>query len=258
MVRIREKIEDVFNPRYKYRPKRDILLASYPRSGNTWLRAVLAFLEVGVDPGSLRDLDGLVPDIHALPRVNDMLRQKRYIIKTHFSAHHHPVASRVLYIARDPRDAIPSYVRYVRGISGSGVAVREFVDRALLGDQWPGSWFEGVCSWRERSRRSPEAVRIVNFNRLRACEGAAIRDLSWFVDKPEDQARAALRRFTIERMKRLEVAGRRDGHTGGDGQWFIGEGRASRDHFSLVDERIRVLAPHYLPLMRDLGMDVDV
>ncbi|HEX4589745.1 MAG TPA: hypothetical protein VH120_07440, partial [Gemmataceae bacterium] len=42
----------------------DVYLASYPRSGNTWLRAVVAEIMFGSSGANIADLDRYVPDIY--------------------------------------------------------------------------------------------------------------------------------------------------------------------------------------------------
>src|SRR3954463_3484081 len=64
-------------------PERDVFLVSYPRSGNTWMRAVVACIETGVVPPDLLALDYVVPDMHLKTLRNRMVPRPRYIVKSH-------------------------------------------------------------------------------------------------------------------------------------------------------------------------------
>ncbi|MBZ5666518.1 MAG: sulfotransferase domain-containing protein [Acidobacteriia bacterium] len=133
----------------------DILLASYPESGNTWTRFLTANLihpdgEVGL--GNLHRLV-LDPDV-STKRDFDRAPQPR-IIKSRSSFD--PRYRRVIYVVRDPRDvAVSQYdsLRKARRMDDV-FRVEEFVERFLAGgdavrrvstDHF-GSWGENVGSW---------------------------------------------------------------------------------------------------------------
>jgi hypothetical protein len=87
----------------QFSPKldREYYLASHSRSGNTWLRAIIFYLELGRKPINLAEIDYQVIDDHY--KINEyqlLAREDRYIVKTHHPRHHIP--RNYVYIARNP------------------------------------------------------------------------------------------------------------------------------------------------------------
>src|SRR5208337_5516979 len=80
----------------------DTFLVSYPRSGNTWTRFLIANLLHPQEHVTFANIERQVPDAEA--------QSSRYmrgvpsprIIKSH--SYFHPRYPRVIYIVRDPRD----------------------------------------------------------------------------------------------------------------------------------------------------------
>lgn len=87
-----------------------VWIASYPKSGNTWLRFLIAHLAHGELERS-GDLQARVPDAH---KVRDWSASKvsgAEFIKTHWLPRHLPkqfTTAGLVYIARNPFDVIAS------------------------------------------------------------------------------------------------------------------------------------------------------
>lgn len=130
----------------------DVMLVSYPKSGNTWVRALVANL-VGIRQ-SLREMDNLVPDIYASrgPVIRNAYRFpcSGRLIKSHesFNASY----KRVIHVVRDPRDVCVSYYHYrgdiLREFDRDTTSLNEFVDKFVAGslDNY-GTWGEHTNSW---------------------------------------------------------------------------------------------------------------
>lgn len=86
----------------------DIFLVSYPKSGNTWLRFLVANYFVGdqltVD---LRNIEIIVPDIYVHNIYYFEKLKGPRIIKSHELFD--PRYGKTIYIVRDPRDVALSY-----------------------------------------------------------------------------------------------------------------------------------------------------
>ncbi len=135
----------------------DILLASYPKSGNTWLRFLIANLRHPDQAVGLGNLHQLVldPDV-SVKRDFDRAPQPR-IVATHSSFD--PRYRRAIYLVRDPRDVVLSQYQHLRQIRriGDALPMEDFIERFLTGelDRHLGSWGENVGSWlATRSRYS--------------------------------------------------------------------------------------------------------
>jgi hypothetical protein len=128
----------------------DTLLVSYPRSGNTWTRFLIAnMLHPALDV-SFANIEKLVPDTSS--QSNRALKRipRPRIIKTHEYFDHR--YRRVIYIVRDPRDVAVSYYNFQRkyrqidDTCSMERFVENFVAGKMLSADW-GSWGENVGSW---------------------------------------------------------------------------------------------------------------
>jgi Sulfotransferase domain len=118
----------------------DVFIVSYPRSGNTWTRFLIA------------NVEERVPEIYLFPdRVLRQLQRPR-ILKSHECFD--PRYKTIIYIVRDPRDVAVSYYHYAikREWIGERYTIEEFVPRFITGEfdvraRWAASWDDHVMSW---------------------------------------------------------------------------------------------------------------
>ena len=88
----------------------DVFIVSYPRSGNTWMRFLLANLLAPQETITFRNIENFVPDLHKSAAVLDNWPGRRYIKSHHRCYDRYP---RFLYLYRDGRDAVVSDHHYV-------------------------------------------------------------------------------------------------------------------------------------------------
>jgi hypothetical protein len=234
-----------------------MFLASYPRSGNTWLRAILFHARVGRAPESIAEIDRGVPDEHQKILKSSLYKEicgpeNSFIVKTHEPNRFRAPYAHVAYIVRDPRDAIPSYYRYRNRGEGPGDGtLEEFSSACVRGCIWPCSWFEHVNSWMAFAERRPDCISVLRYETLVALDTSEIRKLGEALLIPEESDLAHLfGHYDLERMRNLEEKGNRSNEpaTG-----FIGQGGASASQWEIPDQAIRREAAHWLPLMEELG-----
>ena len=90
----------------------DTFIVSYPRSGNTWTRFLVANLLFADRPVTFANIEELVPDAEAQSSLYMKRVPSPRVIKSHeYFDHRYP---KMLYIVRDPRDVVLSYYNFSR------------------------------------------------------------------------------------------------------------------------------------------------
>lgn len=124
----------------------DYLLASYPRSGNHFVRftilSALQLKQTGDLPNDFSEF-GKLPDIHR-PDLDADSRFQPRVIKTHFQ--YDERYKNVIHLIRDPRDVVVSYYHYCHNephhyfVTPPGPpTLPQFVEHFLAGNIWPGN-----------------------------------------------------------------------------------------------------------------------
>jgi hypothetical protein len=197
-----------------------VWIASYPKSGNTWVRFLVCNLVFGpVD--SAATLNRLAPDIHELGAAQDRPSAPLFM-KTHFAySDALPLAAHTagaIYVLRDPADVMLSNYHYGRrsdamASDDDGSAFDRYVDTfiAARGDpRWlnlgMGPWDGNVRSWLAIKHRFP--VLRIRYEDLLA-DGIKVavslcRALG-LARRAEDLA-AAVAAASFDSMRRIEEA----------------------------------------------------
>jgi hypothetical protein len=127
----------------------DTFLVSYPKSGNTWLRFLVANLLWPENPAEFSKINRVIPDPEISSK-RDLDRAPRpRIIKSHH--YFDPRYKRIIYVVRDPRDVVVSQYHFhrKRGVIKDEYPLDQFVLDFVRGEASPdyGSWFENVAGW---------------------------------------------------------------------------------------------------------------
>jgi len=126
----------------------DVFIVSYPKSGNTWTRFLIANLlhpEIQTDFGNINEV---IPDPEALSKRKMDAMPRPRVIKSH--QYFDPRYPKVVYIVRDPRDVAVSQYHFhrKRRMIEDNFPIERFVTRFVAGATSPyASWGENVGSW---------------------------------------------------------------------------------------------------------------
>ncbi len=122
----------------------DVFIVGYPKSGNTWFQYLVSGIVYGADPELTPDsvIQELVPDVHAKQYY------KRFGTHCYFKSHDvpGPEHKRVVYLLRDGRDAMVSFLNYTRVCQHPTLEFLEFLQNT---PRWAGvgKWSDHVESW---------------------------------------------------------------------------------------------------------------
>jgi hypothetical protein len=126
----------------------DIFIASYPRSGTTWLQMIL--YQVTTSGGwNFKHITEVVPyfersvvggrDVSQLPSPR--------VFKTHLTYKKIPGFGKHIYVVRDPRDVLVSNFHFQQTHGGFKGTFPEFFDRFVSGKLPWGLWSDHVSHW---------------------------------------------------------------------------------------------------------------
>jgi hypothetical protein len=197
-------------------PKNIVWLASYPKSGNTWVRFMACNLLYGRQE-SASGVSALIPDIHELgPQAGNFSRPG--LMKTHYvHSPSLPLEERtagVIYVLRRPEDVLVSNFHYAQRSSvldGSRDSFDRYVDAFIAnrGDpRWRGlgmgSWEENVTSWLQLQARLP--VVIIRYEDLSRDAEGVCRSLAQLLrpNSTAEEIRAAADNSSFQRMREIE------------------------------------------------------
>jgi Sulfotransferase domain len=128
----------------------DTFIVSYPRSGSTWTRFLVANLVYPKEAVTFANIGRLIPDTAAQSRRSLKRVPRPRIIKSH--QYFDPRYKRVIYVVRDPRDVALSYYDFQRKYRqiADGFPLEQYVQDFVTGrlGSWDwGTWLENVASW---------------------------------------------------------------------------------------------------------------
>ena len=187
----------------------DIFLASYPRSGNTWLRFVLSEALTGhsID---FDNVDHFVPELKWHRGAAPILAGQGRLIKTHEAWRKE--YRKAIYIVRDVRDvALSTYARTKQlGIVDS--QLDDYLRSILQGRAHQyGAWHNHVRSWLDGPLAREGKLLVIRFEDLRKNPEQALTQMVAFTGVPvsAEQIRNALANNSVDAMRVKEERSRK-------------------------------------------------
>lgn len=253
-----------------------VWLASYPKSGNTWVRFMACNLLYGRQE-SASSVSALIPDIHELgPNAGNFSRAG--LMKTHFvHSPHLPLMERtagVIYVVRQPADVLVSNFHYAQrsaALAGSNESFDQYVDTFIAerGDpRWRGlgmgSWEENVRSWLRKQQGFP--VMAIKYEELSRDPEGVCRALAQLLRPNSTPAEicAAADNSSFQRMREIEDSDIRNRRVGifykpylqdsiDAGRRFMRQGSVGGGTVELSAEQRARLTAAFAPLLEELG-----
>jgi hypothetical protein len=165
-----------------YHEENDVFIASYPKSGVTWLRHLTASLVYGMDSSKVSDIlvNTVFPDLHAY----------KYYLRTGFpvvfKTHDlpRPEMKRVIHLVRDGRDVMVSYYAMLKN---QGYEIT--LDKMIKGEVelFPCDWSSHCSEW----LRNPYKSNIcrISYEDLKLSPVKTLQKYCCFVGIDADEAK---------------------------------------------------------------------
>lgn len=192
----------------------DIFIVSYPRSGNTWLRFILASI---IHRKSKIDFDNIKQyspdlhdpaDLHAIMDNNNIERPR--ILKTHMN--YTREYNNVCYLFRDVRDVIISLYYYFLKM-GSRIEFNEYFEHFISGNVLKdlnyvnpseniGSWDESIKSWREHN----DKIIMIKYEDMLVDTYLELKKILDYLDIniPTRALQKSIKNYSHDKMQRME------------------------------------------------------
>ena len=184
----------------------DVFLASYPRSGNTWMRFLLSELISG-QPADFGTVETTIPYIGIQSRrVPALLPNGGQVFKTH--EQYRVEYQRAVYLVRDPRDvAVSNYERERASLSYVDQGLDHFLERYVRGRTNPfGSWQTHTQSWLNSPLFERGALLLIKYEDLRSNPEETLAGVADFLGLQADSGaiRNAVLNNTLSNMRLKE------------------------------------------------------
>ena len=241
----------------------DTFIVSYPRSGNTWTRFLVANLVYPEQPVTFANIERLIPDCEAMSSRYVKRVPRPRIIKSH--EYFDPRYRKVIYIVRDPRDVALSYYdfsskyRHIEDSHPLTSFVSDFVAGRLSSFDW-GTWGENVASWFYTRNGRPEFL-LLRYEDMLSDTQSELAKVARFlnIEPATDRLVGVVERSSADRMRKLEAS---QGE-----QWVATKNKRSDIPFvrtassglwkeKLPAASIAEIESAWGPLMRELGYQV--
>lgn len=186
----------------------DVFLASYPRSGNTWLKSLIVSCLFGEALENFSDtVNPVIPIVGYHRRVRPLLNGSGRIIKTHEG--YRPEYKRAIWIVRDPRDVVLSEfkleVRSNRFFGSFDDYLSLFVEPPRNGR---ADWRSHTASWSQCSLSESDDLLSLRFEDLRENTSVELQRVLTFLGIEFDDAmiQRALEQNSLQSMATRHAA----------------------------------------------------
>jgi hypothetical protein len=240
----------------------DVFLVSYPKSGNTWSRFLIANLINPQNTATFANIHELVPDPDGTTKRHLQQMSRPRIIKSHSCFE--PRFPRVIYIVRDPRDVFISQYHYQRKRERiiNDFPLHSFLERFLAGQTCQhGSWGENVGTWM-LARREHDNFLLLRYEDMLTDTVGELSRIAAFLKlrTSADQVRRAVELSSVEQMRRSELTeSQRSSLTKGGRQdiLFVRAAKSGDWRSSVPEDLAARIVEAWGPLMLSLGYETD-
>lgn len=230
----------------------DVFVASYPRSGSTWLRFILCELLTGTET-SFDLVDTSVAGVGRHQKAPHLLPNSGRLLQTH-----EPYRSeykRAIYLVRDVRDVIISEYLFCRRVRYFAGEFDTFFELFLHGKiNRYGFWGDHASSWLGYAEKHPGQVLIIRFEDLQRDTVQIVSQCLNFleVNHTSSQVSQAVQNHNIAHMKQKEDEAEKF-KINAEGLRFVTDGAVGKGKQKMRPEQLERLTRATQSVLTQLG-----
>lgn len=242
--------------------RNDAFIASYPRSGNTWLRFVLFDILVSGQASGFDEVNHIIPDVGLHKPAIPLLPGSGRLIKTHepFQKEYR----KAIYLVRDARDVALSEFAYQKALGWIPDDFDSFLQRFVRGEVNPFSaWHEHVPDWMDSELASTPEFLLIRFEKMRRnTEETLVQVLDFLgVDVDRRVVTEAIANNTLKKMQEKEQKSPQLSNTapnpnGSEESRFIRSGSIAGWRNRLTAEQSRLIEDKAGPVLERMGYPI--
>ncbi len=241
--------------RHKGLGAHDVFLASYPRSGTTWLRFLLYETLTG-ESARFGVIRSAVPSVGKQADARPVLDGGGRLIQTHETFYDRD--RKVIYAVRDARSVAVSEYSWQQRLRVYTGSLDSFVDDFIGGRSNPwGSWGDHIQYWRDSECAHNGRLHEVRYEDLRSDTEKVFRDVLDFLEADVDpeRVRAAIESNSIDGMRAKEDRAKQEGWrpTVRDDIRFVNTGTTGGWRNKLSADQAAKIEARFGAIMRSLG-----
>jgi hypothetical protein len=139
----------------------DVFVASYPKSGNTWLRFLIANMITKKELITFKNINNYVPGIYSFRETINQMNEQRYI-KIHDPFFE--MFPRCIYIYRDYRDVLVSYFHFQVNQQQFSGTISDFIKSKNVNHF--GKWSDHVLAAIKQRQKHPDKILMIGYEHL--------------------------------------------------------------------------------------------
>lgn len=182
----------------------DVLIASYPRAGSTWLRFML-FEILTKQSADFESVDKVIAGVGKHFSSPALLPGNGRLLQTHEP--YRVEYKKAVYLVRDVRDVIVSEYYFCQRLEFHKDGFENFFHKFLLGQvNKYGFWADHVSSWLDAYNATSIPILLIKFENMRQDpEGTLLEILSFLGVKSDPLVvRRAIENNTVKKMQKKE------------------------------------------------------
>jgi Sulfotransferase domain len=257
-MRFRNKV--LRHPLVVYRHRRlsadDVLLATYPRSGTTWMRFLL-YEAITEKDSDFDDVAASIPYVGEHDQAPLLLHGRARLIQTHEKRCDQ--VRKVLYVVRDPRNVVISqFHHYRRRPDVIAETFDEFFEEWLTGKAIPfGRWDDHVRFWLDSNSAAADMLQVVRYEDLRKDPVGQLESTLRFLGYARESTflSAVVENNSIERMQEKEDRRFKRWRAKGGDNRFIRSGSVSGWRNELSESQRERISRRFGAMLDRLGYE---